>query len=112
MVSAPSAAVPLFAVYDPKDLRLPARNIDSEWHVVANQSEPRHCFYREEVHADNRPPLCERSAQQLSEQQRAWLSLSHRQRLDWHLQSKLFAARALRAAEARRAGNAQSAGER
>jgi len=58
VVSAPSAAVPLFAVYDPKDLRLPARNIDSEWHVVANQSEPRHCFYSEEVHVDHYAEVC------------------------------------------------------
>ena len=35
-----------------KDFHLPARNIDREQHVVANQSKPRHGFYREEVHAD------------------------------------------------------------
>jgi hypothetical protein len=37
---------------DSKDFHFPARNIDGEQHVVANQSEPRHGFYREEVHTD------------------------------------------------------------
>ncbi len=46
------------------------------------------------------------------EQQRAWLRLSYRQRLDWLWQAKLFAARALRAAAARRAGKARPSGER
>ena len=42
--------------------------------------------------------------QHAREQLLAWQRLSHRQRLDWLWQAKLFAARALRAAEARRAG--------
>jgi hypothetical protein len=46
------------------------------------------------------------------EQQRAWLRLTYRQRLDWLWQAKLFAARALQAAEERRAGKARSSGER
>jgi hypothetical protein len=37
------------------------------------------------------------------DQQQAWLRLSYRQRLDWLWQAKLFAGRAMRAAEARRA---------
>ncbi len=35
------------------------------------------------------------------EQRRAWLKLSHRERLDWLWQAKLFARRALNAASAR-----------
>jgi hypothetical protein len=46
------------------------------------------------------------------EQQIAWLRLTHRQRLDWLWQAKLFAIRALRAAEERRAGKARAAGGR
>jgi hypothetical protein len=46
------------------------------------------------------------------EQQRAWLRLTYRQRLDWLWQAKLFAARAMRAAEARRASKARPTGER
>jgi hypothetical protein len=46
------------------------------------------------------------------EQQRAWLRLTYRQRLDWLWQAKLFAARAVRAAEERRAGKARPGGER
>ncbi len=42
------------------------------------------------------------------EQQRAWLRLTYRQRLDWLWQAKLFAARALRAAEQRRASKPRS----
>jgi hypothetical protein len=45
-------------------------------------------------------------------QQRAWLRLTYRQRLDWLWQAKLFAARALRGAADRRAGKARSGGER
>ena len=37
-------------------------------------------------------------AERVREQQRAWLKLTHRQRLDWLWQAKLFAARALQAA--------------
>jgi hypothetical protein len=44
-------------------------------------------------------------------QQQAWLRLTYRQRLDWLWQAKLFAARALRAAEERRAGKARSSGD-
>ncbi len=40
-------------------------------------------------------------------QQRAWLRLTYRQRLDWLWQAKLFAARALRAAAERRGGRAR-----
>jgi hypothetical protein len=40
------------------------------------------------------------------------LRLTYRQRLDWLWQAKLFAARALQAAEERRAGKARSRGER
>ena len=42
-------------------------------------------------------------------QQQAWLRLSYRQRLDWLWQAKLFAARALRAAKERRAGEGRPA---
>jgi hypothetical protein len=38
-------------------------------------------------------------AERVREQQRAWLKLTHRQRLDWLWKAKLFAARALKAAE-------------
>jgi hypothetical protein len=51
-------------------------------------------------------------AEHAREQQRAWLRLTYRQRPDWLWQAKLFAARALRAAEARRTGQAQSGGGR
>jgi hypothetical protein len=51
-------------------------------------------------------------AEHAREQQRAWLRLTHRQRLDWLWQAKLFAARALRAAEARRAGKAGPGSQR
>jgi hypothetical protein len=51
-------------------------------------------------------------AEHAHEQQLAWLRLSYRQRLDWLWQAKLFAARALRAAEARRADKARSGDER
>ena len=50
-------------------------------------------------------------AEHAREQQRAWLRLTYRQRLDWLWQAKLFAARALRAAEERRAGKARSRDE-
>jgi hypothetical protein len=43
------------------------------------------------------------------EQQQAWLGLSYRQRLDWLWQAKLFAARAMQAAEERRTGKGRSA---
>ena len=36
--------------------------------------------------------------ERVREQQRAWLKLTYRQRLDWLWQAKLFAARALQAA--------------
>jgi hypothetical protein len=51
-------------------------------------------------------------AEHAREQQRAWLRLTYRQRLDWLWQAKRFAARALQAADARRAGKVRSAGER
>jgi hypothetical protein len=51
-------------------------------------------------------------AEHASAQQRAWMRLTYRQRLDWLWQAKLFAARALRAAEERRAGEVRSRGER
>jgi len=38
---------------DSKNLDLPACDIDREQYVVANQSEPRHCFHGEEVHTDD-----------------------------------------------------------
>lgn len=41
-------------------------------------------------------------AQHEREQRRAWRKLSYRQRLDWLWQAKLFAAKALAAARARR----------
>jgi len=44
-------------------------------------------------------------------QQQAWLHLTYRQRLDWLWQAKLFAARALQAAEERREGKARSSGD-
>jgi hypothetical protein len=37
-------------------------------------------------------------AERVREQQRGWLRLTYRQRLDWLWQAKLFAARALQAA--------------
>lgn len=43
-------------------------------------------------------------AEHASAQQQAWLRLTYRQRLDWLWQAKLFAARAMRAAQERRAG--------
>ena len=51
-------------------------------------------------------------AEHAREQQNAWLRLTHRQRLDWLWQAKLFAARALQAAEARRAGKTKPTDER
>jgi hypothetical protein len=45
------------------------------------------------------------------EQQQAWLRLSYRQRLDWLWQAKLFAARALQAAEEQRAGKVLPRGD-
>jgi hypothetical protein len=51
-------------------------------------------------------------AEHAREQQNAWLRLTYRQRLDWLWQAKLFAARALQAAEARRADKAKSTDER
>ena len=45
------------------------------------------------------------------EQQQAWLRLSYRQRLDWLWQAKLFAARALQAAEERRVDKGRPRGE-
>jgi hypothetical protein len=49
-------------------------------------------------------------AEHAREQQRAWLRLTYRQRLDWLWQAKLFAARALRAAEERHASKPRSSG--
>jgi hypothetical protein len=45
------------------------------------------------------------------ERQQVWLRLSYRQRLDWLWQAKLFAARALQAAEERRANDALPRGD-
>lgn len=50
--------------------------------------------------------------QHAREQQRAWLRLTYRQRLDWLWQAKLFAARALQAAAARRARAAERQAEK
>jgi hypothetical protein len=41
-------------------------------------------------------------SERVREQQSAWLKLTHRQRLDWLWKAKLFAARALEAAKARK----------
>ncbi len=49
-------------------------------------------------------------AEHAREQQRAWLRLTYRQRLDWLWQAKLFAARALRAADERLARKPRSSG--
>lgn len=51
-------------------------------------------------------------AEHTREQQRAWLRLTYQQRLDWLWQAKLFAARALRAAEERRASKTRASGVR
>jgi hypothetical protein len=47
-------------------------------------------------------------AEHARQQQRAWLRLTYRQRLDWLWQAKLFAARALQAAAAMRANKTRS----
>jgi hypothetical protein len=50
-------------------------------------------------------------AEHSREQQRAWLSLTYQQRLDWLWQAKLFAARAMQAAEERRAAGKKRPGQ-
>jgi hypothetical protein len=51
-------------------------------------------------------------AEHARQQQQAWLRLTYQQRLDWPWQAKLFAARALRVAEERRASKPRPDGER
>ena len=48
------------------------------------------------------PPGASGFEEERRAQRRAWLRLSHRQRLEWLEQAKRFAARALAAARARR----------